>query len=141
MEKRIKIEKVKPEDMLSRFRSKEDLYRYMTQQGKYNMLTVWIFIVNVFLPSLDHCKLSFLRDILSEKKSHLKNNEVNRMEVPLYQELSVKNLFNDAIQDPVLSKYLPSKEQLSGKLPERWFFFGILCTLKNGYMKEIIAEA
>ena len=24
----------KPEDLLSRFRSKEDLYRYFTQQGK-----------------------------------------------------------------------------------------------------------
>jgi hypothetical protein len=24
----------KPEDLLSRFRSKEDLYRYLTQQGK-----------------------------------------------------------------------------------------------------------
>ena len=28
------------EDLLSRFRSKEDLYRYMTQQGKaYNLIT------------------------------------------------------------------------------------------------------
>ena len=27
--------KVKPEELISRFRSKEDLYRYLTQQGKY----------------------------------------------------------------------------------------------------------
>ena len=26
--------KVKPEELISRFRSKEDLYRYLTQQGK-----------------------------------------------------------------------------------------------------------
>jgi hypothetical protein len=26
--------KIKPEVLLSRFRSKEDLYRYLTQQGK-----------------------------------------------------------------------------------------------------------
>ena len=26
--------KIKPEVVLSRFRSKEDLYRYLTQQGK-----------------------------------------------------------------------------------------------------------
>lgn len=45
------------------------------------------------------------------------------------------------MQDPVVSKYLPSKEQLSGKLPERDFFFGILCTLKNQYMKDVIAFA
>ena len=29
-----KMESVQAEELLSRFRSKEDLYRYMTQQGK-----------------------------------------------------------------------------------------------------------
>jgi hypothetical protein len=53
------------------------------------------------------------------------------MEVPCYQEISVKNLFEDALKDDVLAKYLPSKEHLSGRLPEREFFFGIMCTLKN----------
>ena len=86
-------------------------------------------------------RLSFMRDILSETKSHLKQNEVIQFEIPAYQELSVKNLYNDAMGDPLLSKYLPTKEQLSGKLPEREFFFGVLCTLKQEYMKEIIAEA
>ena len=53
------------------------------------------------------------------------------MEVPCYQEISVKNLFEDALKDDVLAKYLPSKEQLSGWLTEREFFFGFMCTLKN----------
>ena len=47
------------------------------------------------------CKLSFMRDIFAEKKSHLKQNEVIRLEIPQYQELSVKNLYEDAIKDPV----------------------------------------
>ena len=55
-------------------------------------------------------KLSFLRDILADKKSHLKQNDVIRLEIPNYQELSVKNLYEDAMKDHVLSKYLPSKE-------------------------------
>ena len=63
------------------------------------------------------------------------------MEVPAYQEISVKNMYADALKDDLLVKYLPSKEQLSGRLPEREFFFGILCTLRNQYMKDIIAEA
>ena len=63
------------------------------------------------------------------------------MKVPLFQEISVKNLYKDALNDPVLQKYLPNPDQLSGKLPERDFFFGILCTLKQQYMKDIIAEA
>ena len=63
------------------------------------------------------------------------------MEVPAYQEISVKNMYADALKDELLVKYLPSKEQLSGRLPEREFFFGIFCTLRNQYMKDIIAEA
>ena len=86
-------------------------------------------------------KLSFLRDILADKKLHLKQNEVIRLEIPSYQELSVKNLYEDAMRDPALAKYLPSKEQLSNKLPEREFFFGVLCTLRKQYMTDIIAEA
>ena len=51
-------------------------------------------------------KLSFMRDILADKKLHLKQNEVIRLDIPGYQELSVKNLYEDAMQDPVLAKYL-----------------------------------
>jgi len=88
-------------------------------------------VVNVFLPTMKGTKLSFMRDILSDKKLHLKQNEVIRLEIPAYQEISVKNLYEDAMKDPVLSKYLPTKEQLSNKLPEREFFFGVMCTMKK----------
>ena len=97
--------------------------------------------VNVFLPSLNGTKIGFMHDILSEAKSFLRRNEINRMEVPCYQEISMKNLYENAIKDEILAKYLPSKEQLSGRLPEREFFFALLCTLKNKYMKDIIADA
>jgi hypothetical protein len=30
---------------------------------------------------------------------------------------------------------------VSNKLPERDFFFGVLCTLRRNYMQEIISEA
>jgi hypothetical protein len=63
------------------------------------------------------------------------------MEMPCYQEISVKNLYEDAMKDEVLVKYLQTREQLSGRLPERDFFFGLMCTLRNQYMKEIITFA
>ena len=53
----------------------------------------------------------------------------------------MKNLYGDAMKDELLAKYLPTKEQLSGRLPERGFFFGLLGTLRNHYMKDIITEA
>jgi len=76
-------------------------------------------------------KVGFMRDILSDRKLHLKQNEVIRLEIPAYEEISVKNLYPDAMQDPVLSRYLPTKKQLSNKLPKRDFFFGVLCTLRR----------
>ena len=72
-----------------------------------------------------------MRDIFAEKKLHLKQNEVIRLDIPAYQEISVKNLYEDALKDPMLSKYLPTKEQLSNKLPEREFFFGVLFTMRK----------
>jgi hypothetical protein len=32
------------------------------------------------------------------------------MEVPCYQEISVKNLYEDAMKDGLLAKYLPTRE-------------------------------
>jgi hypothetical protein len=57
------------------------------------------------------------------------------MEVPCYQEISVKKLFEDAMKDELLVKYLPT----TGRLPERDFFFVLICTLLYQYMKDIIA--
>ena len=45
------------------------------------------------------------------------------------------------MSDPIVAAYLPSKKQLSNKLPEKNFFFGILATLRADYLKEIIQEA
>ena len=79
-----------------------------------------------------------MRDILSEKKMHLKMNEVIHLDVPHYGELSVKGMLDDELKDEVLAKYLPSKKQLSNKMPERSFFFGILATLRRQYMADVI---
>ena len=73
--------------------------------------------MNVFLPTMKGTRLGFMRDILSENKLHLKQNWVIRLEIPPYEEITVKNLYLDAMADSVLSKYLPSKEQVSNKLP------------------------
>ena len=43
-----------PEDFISRFRSKEDLYRYMTQQGKL-LYTLWMLVKLMF--SFHRCRV------------------------------------------------------------------------------------
>ena len=66
--------------------------------------------MNVFLPTMKGTRIGFMRDILSEKKLHLIQNEVIRLKIPSYEEISVKNIYPNAMKDPVLSKYLPSKQ-------------------------------
>jgi hypothetical protein len=127
----VKTRKVQPQELSHRFKSKEDLHRYLTQQGKHTLSIMSINEVGVFLPSLHGTSVDFMRDILSERKAHLKANEVVHLEIPCYNEISVKNLYDDALADPELQKYLPSKKQVSNKLPERNFFFGVLCTLRR----------
>jgi hypothetical protein len=78
-----------------------------------------------------------MRDILSDAKFFIRFNEVNYMEVPCYQEISVKNLYEDAMKEKLLLKYPQTKGQLSRRLPERDFFFGLMCNLRNQYMKDI----
>ena len=63
------------------------------------------------------------------------------IDVPKYPEISVKNIYQDAMADPELANYLPTMGQLSNKSPERDFFFGVLCTKREAYMRDIIKTA
>jgi hypothetical protein len=55
---------VKSEELLSRFRSKVDLYKYFTNQSKLQLRLNIYKIVGIYLPSYDATKLSFIRAIL-----------------------------------------------------------------------------
>lgn len=90
---------------------------------------------------MDCCKLAFLRAILCEEKKAIKNSELRHIDVPFFAELSVKNMYEDAMRDPEVSEYLPDKKMCSGKLPERAFFFGVLATKRHGYLTKVVADA
>ena len=48
---------------------------------------------------MDGCKLSFMRAILREEKKAIKLANLVSMDVPNYSELSVKNMYEDAMGD------------------------------------------
>lgn len=113
----------------------------MTQHGKAFASCHDKYTVGLFLPSMEGTKLAFLRAILCDEKKAFKTQEVKLIEIPNYPEISVRNLYEDAMHDESVAVYLPTKEMLSNKLPERNFFFGILSTLREDYVKEIISDA
>ena len=136
-----KLQNVKSEELLSRFRSKIDLYKYFTLTCKLQLHLNNLTIVRLYLPSYGSTKLAFIRAILQNKKKVLKTTELIKINIPRYEELSVRNLYDDVMKDPDVSQYLPDLEQNSSKLPEREFFFNVLGTVKTEYLNHIIEEA
>ena len=72
MEPSNKSQYVLATELSARFRSKEDLYRYLTSHGNFILDCVKIHIVGVFLLPMQRTSLDFLRDILKEDKLFLK---------------------------------------------------------------------
>jgi hypothetical protein len=66
--------------------------------------------VNLFLPSMSGTKVSFIKAILSNQKRVFKTNEIKTFNVPKYEELSIKNLYPDALKDPEVAIYLPNPD-------------------------------
>jgi hypothetical protein len=113
----------------------------MVQQGKHTITCQRSTVVGLFLPSMDGCKISFMKAILCDDKKALKAKDVHPIEIPNYPEISVKSLYDDAMNDPEVAQYLPSKKQVSNKLPERQFFFGVLSSLRHDYVQEVVRDA
>ena len=74
----------------------------------------------------------FLRQVLSEDRKQLELNEVRWIEVPTYEELSVKSLYPIFEKDPSMSSYFPDRLP-KGRLPDRRYFFNILSTVYPEY--------
>ena len=76
----------------------------------------------------------FLKQIFIEEKSLLNLNEVKRVNVPLYDELSVVHLWPMMQSDEQFMRYFPSKLP-KGRVPDREYFFNILHTCFPEYVQ------
>ena len=74
------------------------------------------------------------------EKQLLKKNAVTTIEVPYYDELSVKRLWPQYKKDPEFQKYFPDAFP-GDKGPSREYFFGILNTLYPEYLKKVMAHS
>ena len=66
------LRKIRSEELLSRFRSKEDLYKYMTNQRKTISFSKIKSIVGVYLHFYSATKISFIRSIIALKSKVIK---------------------------------------------------------------------
>ena len=82
----------------------------------------------------------FLKQVFLGKKKLLGLNEVKRVNVPTYDELSVVNLWPDMRNDEMFMLFFPDRFP-KGRLPDRSYFFDIMNTVMEEYTQALIRRA
>ena len=116
------------QDLLARFRSKEDFISYMTNQ------------LQLYVPPEKMLNRDFMKQLLVEDKKLLELQQVIHANVPRYDELSVKKFWPLMQKDAVFMQYMPNATA-EGRLPEREYFWNVLNTLQTAYVQQLIEHA
>ena len=54
----------------------------------------------MYMPKFDEVNKDFMRDVLANRKKLLSMEEVRAVNVPSYDELSVRNMWEEVLEDP-----------------------------------------
>ena len=82
----------------------------------------------------------FIKQVLRDEKKLLDINKVKYVNVPYYDELSVKNFWPRVQEDTEFMKYMPDPTP-DGRIPDRKFFWNVLNTVQPKYVKDVITYA
>jgi len=88
----------------------------------------------------DMCTKDTLKEIFAGKKKLFRIRDVKFIEVPRYDEISVKNLYDRLVGLDGMKDYYPSKYP-KGKICDREYLFNIANTMHPEVIKEIIKHA
>ena len=90
--------------------------------------------MQLYLPPEYMINKDFLKEIFRDEKKLLPMKEVNRVNVPLYDELSVITLWPMMKTDQKFMQYFPSKLP-KNRVPDREYFFNVLHTFHADYLQ------
>ena len=96
--------------------------------------------MQLYLPPEYMVNKDFLKAVFKREKALLKLSEVKRINVPLYDELSVVSIWPMVKTDKHLMCYFPEKLP-KGRVPDRAYFFNILNTFHEQYVQGLIKHA
>ena len=97
-------------------------------------------LVQLYVPPEYMINKDFLKEVFAEEKDLLELKEVSWINVPLFEELSVINIWPMTKEDKQIKKYFPDKLP-KGRVPDREYFFNILNTFQPQYVEQIIRHA
>ena len=82
----------------------------------------------------------FMKQLLAEEKKLLELRAVQHVNVPKYDELSVKKFWPLMQTDVAFMLYMPNPT-VEGRLPDREYFWNVLNTLKTAYVQRLVEHA
>ena len=126
-------------EFLGKFDCKQDFIKYFKEQCKF-LSHIIECVVQLYLPSDTMVNKDFLKQILAEEKELLPIKDVRFINVPMYDELSVKRLWPEMKNSPDFMKYFPDKLP-KGRLPDRDYFFNVMNTVNGVYTEQLIKHA
>ena len=90
-------------------------------------------LVQLYVPPVLMVNKDFIRQILQEEKELMELDSVRCVNMPMYDELSVKNIWPHVQGNPRIMRFFPDMLP-KGRLPDREYFFNILNTLEEPYV-------
>ena len=97
-------------------------------------------LVQLYVPPDGMINKDFFKQVFDGQKRLLGMNEVRRVNVPKYDELSVKNLWPTMSQDPEFMQFFPDVFP-KGKIADREYFFNVMNTVHEEYTQALIRHA
>ena len=94
-------------DLVGRFRSKADIYEYLSQHRKLSFICDLSIVGGYYLPPKKKITKDFLKEVFAGRKSLIPYAQLRPIDVPHYDELSVVNLLDDAMAQASLAKFFP----------------------------------
>ena len=85
------------------------------------------------MPERRYCTMEYLRGVLNGRKKVFKNEEVRKVRVPRYKELTVDKVMTHCVEKSEILSYLPDLPENGEPHVDRDFLFTIVNTVDIGY--------
>jgi len=129
-----------PAEIANRFSSKSDFLRYFKEHRKWPPSTLTLAAVQFYVPPDLMVNKDYIRQILTEEKEFLPLKSVKHVNMPMYDELAVKNMWPHCRDIPGIMRHFPDKLP-KGRLPDREYFWNVMNTLNEEYVGNLIRHA
>ena len=129
-----------PAEIANRFSSKSDFLRYFKEHRKWPPSTLTLAAVQFYVPPDLMVNKDYIRQILTEEKEFLPLKSVKHVNMPMYDELAVKNMWPHCRDIPGIMRHFPDKLP-KGRLPDREYFWNVMNTLNEEHVGNLIRHA